>query len=321
MAARCPYFAAEETTRGIRPGESPAAALRRILASPGAHQAPGCFDALGARLVEQAGFPIAFMSGFCVSAARLGLPDVGLISYGEMVDQGRKINESVSIPVLGDGDNGYGNSMNIKRTIKGYINAGFAGIMLEDQMSPKACGHTEGRKVVSREEAVMHIKAAVDARNESGSDLVIVARTDARQGISFDEALWRAKAFADAGADVLLADALASVEEMKAFCKICPHLPKMVNMFEGGKTPLLSPAELEKIGYSLVIYSISLVGVSMRAMKDALISIKDGGVPPPSIMPSFQEIKDTLGFNRYYKEEKQYQLVSYDIHFPLLSLQ
>ncbi|CAN6270463.1 unnamed protein product [Urochloa humidicola] len=309
MAARCPYFTAEESARGIRPGESPAAALRRILAQPGAHQAPCCYDALSARLVERAGFPIGFMSGFCVSAARLGLPDVGLISYGEMVDQGRLIAEAVSIPIVADGDNGYGNSMNIKRTIKGYINAGFAAIMLEDQISPKACGHTEGRKVVPRDEAIMHIKAAVDARNESGSDLVIIGRTDSRQAISLDEALSRAKAFADAGADVLLIDALASVEEMKAFCAIAPKVPKMVNMIEGGKTPVLPPEELGKIGYSLVIYSVSALGASIRAMKDALVGIKDNGVPPPSIMPSFNEIKDTLGFDRYYKEDKEYQLL------------
>ncbi|KAM0829928.1 hypothetical protein ACQ4PT_066558 [Festuca glaucescens] len=309
MAGRAPYFASEEGARGIRPGESPAAALRRILASPGAHQAPCCFDALGARLVERAGFPICFMGGFCVSAARLGLPDVGLISYGEMVDQGRLITEAVSVPVIGDGDNGYGNSMNIKRTIKGYINAGLAGIMLEDQVAPKACGHTEGRKVISREESVMHIKAAIDARKESASDIVIVARTDSRQAVSLDEALWRVQAFADAGADVLFIDALASVEEMKAFCAVAPGVPKMANMLEGGgKTPILTPAELEEIGFSLVVYPLSLIGVAMRAMEDALLAIKGGGVPPPSSLPSFQEIKDTLGFNRYYEEDKQYSV-------------
>ncbi|XBI92019.1 hypothetical protein VPH35_029199 [Triticum aestivum] len=286
MAARSPYFAPEEGARCIRPGESPAAALRRILATPGAHQAPCCFDALGARLVERAGFPICFMGGFCVSASRLGLPDVGLISYGEMVDQGRLITEAVSVPVIGDGDNGYGNSMNIKRTVKGYINAGLAGIMLEDQVAPKACGHTEGRKVISREEAVMHIKAAIDTRKESASDIVIVARTDSRQAVSLDEALWRVQAFADAGADVLFIDALASIEEMKAFCAVAPGVPKMANMLEGGgKTPILTPAELKEIGFSLVVYPLSLIGVAMRAM---------------------EEIKDTLGFNRYYQEDKQY---------------
>ncbi|XP_052151737.1 uncharacterized protein LOC127770102 [Oryza glaberrima] len=308
MAARSPYFVPE--SEGIRAGESPAAALRRILASPGAHQAPCCFDALGARLIQRAGFPICFMGGFCVSAARLGLPDAGLISYGEMVDQGRLITEAVSLPVIGDGDNGYGNAMNIKRTVKGYINAGFAGIMLEDQVAPKACGHTEGRKVISREDAIMHIKAAVDARKESGSDIVIIARSDSRQAISIDEALWRVQAFADAGADVLFIDALASIEEMKAFCAVSPKVPKMANMLEGGgKTPILSPAELQEIGFSLVVYPLSLIGVSMLAMEDALIAIKSTGAPRPGSLPSFQEIKDTLGFNRYYKEEKQYATV------------
>ncbi|EMS46344.1 2,3-dimethylmalate lyase [Triticum urartu] len=351
MAARAPYFAPEEGARGIRPGESPAAAIRRILATPGAHQAPCCFDALGARLVERAGFPICFMGGisvlkgFCVSAARLGLPDVGLISYGEMVDQGRLITEAVSVPVIGDGDNGYGNSMNIKRTVKGYINAGLAGIMLEDQgrrviimskyaqcpkklyilnagqkgnkVAPKACGHTEGRKVISREEAVMHIKAAIDARKESASDIVIVARTDSRQAVSLDEALWRVQAFADAGADVLFIDALASIEEMKAFCAVAPGVPKMANMLEGGgKTPILTPAELKEIGFSLVVYPLSLIGVAMRAMEDALLAIKGGGVPPPASLPSFQEIKDTLGFNRYYQEDKQYTVPQAEPSMP-----
>ncbi|EMS47634.1 2,3-dimethylmalate lyase [Triticum urartu] len=237
----------------------------------------------------------------------LGLPDVGLISYGEMIDQGRLITEAVSIPVIGDADNGYGNCMNVKRTVKGFINAGFAGIILEDQVSPKACGHTQGRKVVSREEAIMHIKAAVDARKESGSDIVIVARTDSRQALSLDEALWRARAFADAGADVLFIDALASREEMMAFCAVSPGVPKMANMLEGGgKTPILSPLELEEIGYKIIAYPLSLIGVSMRAMEDALVAIKGGRIPPPSSLPSFEEIKDTLGFNRYYEEEKRY---------------
>nr|XP_029118333.1 uncharacterized protein LOC105038136 isoform X2 [Elaeis guineensis] len=248
--------------------ETPAKALRRIVESPGIHQGPACFDALSAKLVQRAGFQFCFMSGFSVSAARLGLPDVGLISYGEMVDQGYQITQAVSIPVIGDGDNGYGNHMNVKRTVKGFIKAGFAGIILEDQVSPKACGHTLGRKVVSREESVMRIKAAIDARKESGSDIVIVARTDSRQAVSFEESLWRSRAFADAGADVLFIDALASREEMKAFCEITPLLPKM----------------------------------------DALVAIKGGRVPSPGSLPSFEEIKDALGFNEYYEEEKRYSI-------------
>ncbi|CAN0923195.1 2,3-dimethylmalate lyase [Linum grandiflorum] len=294
--------------------DSTAKTLRSILDSPGVHQGPACFDALSAKLVEKSGFLFCFTSGFSISAARLALPDTGFISYGEMVDQGQQITQAVSIPVIGDGDNGYGNAMSVKRTVKGYIRAGFAGIILEDQVSPKACGHTRGRKVVSREEAVMRIKAAVDARQESGSDIVIVARTDSRQAVSLDEALWRSRAFAEAGADVLFIDALASREEMKAFCDLSPLVPKMANMLEGGgKTPILNPLELEEIGYKLVAYPLSLIGVSIQAMQDALTAIKGGRIPPPGSMPSFEEIKETLGFNAYYEEEKRYATSSSSI--------
>uniref|UniRef100_A0A9I9DFK5 Isocitrate lyase n=1 Tax=Cucumis melo TaxID=3656 RepID=A0A9I9DFK5_CUCME len=287
--------------------ESPAKALRRILEMPGVHQGPACFDALSAKLVERAGFLYCFTSGFSISAARLALPDTGYISYGEMLDQGQLITQSVSIPVIGDGDNGYGNAMNVKRTVKGYIRAGFAGIILEDQVSPKACGHTQGRKVVSREEAVLRIKAAVDARKESGSDIVIVARTDSRQAVSLSESLRRARAFADAGADVLFIDALASKDEMEAFCKISPKVPKMANMLEGGgKTPILSPLELEEMGFKIVAYPLSLVGVSIRAMQDALLAIKGGRLPSPGTLPTFAEMKELLGFNSYYEEERKY---------------
>uniref|UniRef100_A0A7N0U9P1 Isocitrate lyase n=1 Tax=Kalanchoe fedtschenkoi TaxID=63787 RepID=A0A7N0U9P1_KALFE len=265
--------------------DTSARALRNILDSPGIYQ------------------------GFGISAVSLGLPDTGYLSYGEMVDQGQKITQAVSIPVIGDGDNGYGNAMNVKRTVKGFIRAGFAGIILEDQVSPKACGHTRGRKVVSREEAVMRIKAAVDARNESGCDIVIVARTDSRQALSFEESLWRSQAFSDAGADVVFIDALASKEEMKSFCQISPLVPKMANMLEGGgKTPILSPIELEELGFKIVAYPLSLLGVSMQAMQDALTAIKGGRIPAPGSMPTFDEMKKTLGFDKYYEEEKRYAI-------------
>ncbi|XP_019430836.1 PREDICTED: uncharacterized protein LOC109338143 [Lupinus angustifolius] len=296
--------------------ETPAKALRTILDSQGIHQCPASFDALSAKLVQAAGFPLTFTSGFSISASRLGFPDTGLISYGEMLDQGRLITQAVSIPVIGDADNGYGNALNVKRTVKGYIQAGFAGIMIEDQVSPKACGHTQGRKVVSREEAVMRIKAAIDARNESASDIVIVARTDSRQALSLDEALSRVRAFADAGADVLFIDALTSKQEMTAFCQVSPLIPKLVcNMLEGGgKTPILSPMELEDIGYKLVAYPLSLIGVSIRAMQDSLTAIKGGRIPPPGSLPSFEEIKDIVGFNAYYEEEKRYATTAIQQH-------
>lgn len=164
--------------------------------------------------------------GFSISAARLGLLDKGLISYGEMIDQGQQITQSISIPVIGDGGNGYGNAMNVKRTVKGYIKAGFAGIIINDQV---CFGDIRSdRRVVSREEAVMRIKAAVDARRESDSDIVIVAQTDSREAISMEESLVRARAFTDAGADVLSIDSLVSREEMKSFCNVYPLVPKLV---------------------------------------------------------------------------------------------
>ncbi|XP_057797833.1 uncharacterized protein LOC131013925 [Salvia miltiorrhiza] len=292
-----------------------AESLRRLLRAPGAHLGPACFDALSAKLVQRAGFDFCFTTGFGISASRLGLPDTGLISYGEMVDQGQQITGAVSIPIIGDADNGYGNPMNVKRTVRGYIRAGFAGLILEDQVSPKACGHTQGREVISREEAIMRIKAAVDARKESGSDIVIVARTDSRQAVSLQESLWRARALGNAGADVLFIDALASREEMEAFCEVCPQVPKMANMLEGGgKTPILSPNELTDIGYKLVAYPLSLMGVSIRAMQDALLAIKGGRMPPPGSMPSFEEIKELLGFNAYYEEEMRYSTKSNQPH-------
>ncbi|KAM7253258.1 hypothetical protein ACFE04_008818 [Oxalis oulophora] len=291
----------------VKVKDSSAKALRSIINSPGVHLLPAAFDALSAKLIERAGFTCAFTSGFSIAAARLGMPDTGLISYGEMIDQARTINEAISIPVIADGDNGYGNALNVKRTIRGFIQAGIAGILLEDQMSPKACGHTKGRKVVSREEAVMRVKAACDARDESGGDLFIVARTDSRQAISLEEALWRVNAFAEAGADALFIDALASVEEMKAFCAVAPGVPKLANMLEGGgKTPILSPSELGEVGYKFVVYPLSLMAVSMKAMQDALVSLKDGKLPGPEAIPSFEEIKEVVGFNDYYKEEELY---------------
>ncbi|KAH7282181.1 hypothetical protein KP509_35G017100 [Ceratopteris richardii] len=228
-----------------------------------------------------------------------------------MVDQGIHITSAVSIPVIGDGDNGYGNALNVKRTVRGYINAGFAGILLEDQVSPKACGHTRGRKVVSREEAVMRIKAAVDARKESLSDIIIVGRTDARQAISLEEALWRAEAMADAGADVIFVDALSSKDEMRALCNTAKMIPKMANMLEGGgKTPILTPMELEELGFKIVSYPLSLIGVSISAMQDALVALKSGRMPPPASLPSFEDIKKVVGFDDYYEEESRYSISS-----------
>ncbi|VVB03219.1 unnamed protein product [Arabis nemorensis] len=294
-----------DSSGNVKSSSSPAKKLREVIKSPGVLQGPCCFDALSAKLVERAGFRYCITSGFSISAARVGLPDKGLISYGEMVDQGQQITQSVSIPVIGDGDNGFGNAINVKRTVKGYIKAGFAGIIINDQVCSGDI--TRERRVVSREEAVMRIKAAVDARRESGSDIVIVAQTDSREAISLEESLSRARAFTDAGADVLSIDSLVSREEMKSFCNVYPLVPKLANMLEsGGKIPIPNPLELEEIGYKLVAYPISLIGVSIQAMQDALLAIKGGRIPPPGSMPSLEEIEKILGSDTYREEEKRY---------------
>jgi 2-methylisocitrate lyase-like PEP mutase family enzyme len=282
--------------------DSPAAQLTKLLRRPGLLLMPCCFDALSAKLIQQAGFALTFMSGFTVSATHLALPDTGLVSYGEMVSQGRNICESVAIPVIGDGDTGYGNAMNVKRTVRGYARAGFAGIMIEDQVFPKRCGHIRGKQVLAREEAVQRIRAAVDARDE-GADILIMARTDARGPHGFTEALERTLAFHDCGADITFLEAPLSEEEMREYCRKVPG-PKMANMLEQGQTPFLSPPRLEEMGFKIAAYPLTLLNSAIVAMRNALLDLKQGR--PPQGLMEFEELKELLGFPGYFEEEKKY---------------
>ena len=277
--------------------------LKTLLAQNCCHVMPRCHDGLSAKMIEQAGFPLTFMSGFAVSAARLGLPDTGLISYGEMLGQGMDICSAVSVPVIGDGDTGYGNALNVRRTVQGYARAGFAAVMIEDQVSPKRCGHTRGKLVVSRQEACDRIRAAVDARQE-GQDILILARTDARAIHGLDEAIDRANAFSDLGADILFVEAPRSVDEMQAICTRAPGI-HMANMISGGKTPVLSPDELHQIGFRLAAYPLALLSAAMQAMADALADLKTG-VYPENIM-DFSRVRSQVGFDSYYRMEKRYE--------------
>lgn len=258
---------------------------------------------MSARLIEDAGFELGFMSGFAVSADRLGMPDAGLISYAELVDQGQNICRAVSIPLIGDGDTGFGSAQNIKRTVQGYARAGFACIMLEDQVAPKRCGHTEGKSVVGREEAVSRIRAAVDAREE-GADILIMARTDARACVSLDEAIARCQLFRSLGADITFLEAPLDEREMALYCAEVDG-PKMANLIEGGKTPLLSPPQLQEIGYTIAVYPLTLLNASIVAMRAALASLKSGRTPT-GIM-TFEELKRAVGFPEYYAEEERYK--------------
>jgi len=270
--------------------------LRTLLDGDGCLVMPCCFDALSARMIEKAGFSLTFMSGFAVSSTRLGSPDTGLISYGEMLDQGRSICEAVDLPVIGDADTGYGNPMNVRRTVEGYARAGFASVMIEDQLAPKRCGHTHGKEVVSREEAALRIRAAVDAR-ESGADVLIMARTDARAVHGFDEALERCRVFADLGADILFLEAPKDEAEMEAFCRAMPGLPKMANIVEDGETPALPPDRLGEIGFRIAAYPLTLLSVAARAMQKALDALA-AGRPVDDRVP-FEELQALVGFPEY----------------------
>jgi 2-methylisocitrate lyase-like PEP mutase family enzyme len=282
---------------------TPADRLRALLKRPGILTMPGCHDALSARLIEEAGFELGFMSGFAVSASRLGMPDTGLISYGEMVEQGRDICRAVSIPMIGDGDTGFGSAQNIKRTVQGYAAAGFACIMLEDQVAPKRCGHTEGESVVGRDEALMRIRAAVDART-AGADILIMARTDARACVSLEEAIARCQAFREIGADITFLEAPVSEDEMRRYCAEVPG-PKMANLIEGGKTPLLSHSRLEAIGYTIAVYPLTMLNVSIQAMRVALGQLRAG--QPAAAAMDFDALKSAVGFAEYYAEEARYR--------------
>jgi len=279
--------------------------LGALLTRPGLLMMPGCHDAMSARLIEEAGFELGFMSGFAVSASRLGMPDTGLISYGEMVDQGRNICRAVSIPIIGDGDTGFGSAQNIKRTVQGYADAGFACIMIEDQVAPKRCGHTEGKSVVGRDEALTRIRAAVDARN-AGADILIMARTDARACVSLDEAIARCRAFRALGADITFLEAPVSEDEMRRYCAEVAG-PKLANLIEGGKTPLLPLSQLESIGYTIAVYPLTLLNVSIGAMRDALARLRTGRAPDTM---DFEALKTAVGFPAYYADEAKYKLPS-----------
>ena len=278
--------------------------LRELISSGLFLPMPCCFDALSGKMIEQAGFSLTFMSGFAASASRIGAPDLGLMSYGEVVDHARNITDATSIPLIADGDTGYGNAMNVIRTVSGLAKAGCAGVLIEDQLAPKRCGHTPGKEVVGREEAFDRIKAAVDAR-ENGDDILIMARTDANHTYGLTEALERAQKFHDLGADILFVEAPKNEEEMK---QICSELPgcKMANIVEGGLTPNIPMTELNEMGYQIAAYPLTLLSASMRAMKNALANLKSD-TPRDKDILSFSELRDIIGFEEYYEISSQYE--------------
>ena len=268
--------------------------------------APGCFDALGARLIEQAGFPAVYMTGFGTSAALIGRPDVGLLAMTEMVDNARRIVEAVDLPVIADADTGYGNPINVVRTVREYERAGVAALHIEDQVAPKKCGHMEGKQVVPADEMVEKVRAAVDAR--VSTDLLIIARTDARAVEGLDAAIDRAGRYREAGADILFVEAPQSVDEIRAVAAAFPAVPLLFNYAEGGKTPPIEHAFLAELGYAIVIFPIAALLAATRAMRDVLGRIRQDGSPINVLpeLPRFAEFLDLIGLPEIRDLERRY---------------
>ncbi|WP_299769671.1 isocitrate lyase/PEP mutase family protein [uncultured Tateyamaria sp.] len=285
---------------------TPTETLRHLLAQDTCHIMPCCFDALSAKLIAQEGYALTFMSGFAASASRIGAPDLGLMSYAEVLDQVRNITDATTIPLIGDGDTGYGNAMNVRRTLAGFAKAGAAAIMIEDQLAPKRCGHTPGKAVVSRDEAFDRVRAAVDERDAlraQGSDILILARTDARHEHGLGEAIERAAKFAELGADILFVEAPRSEQEMREVCTSLPG-PKMANIVEGGETPDLPNAALHDIGYSIAAYPLSLMAAAMQAMVTTLRAMRDDRRPAQM---NFADLRARIGFDDYYATSERYR--------------
>ena len=281
-----------------------AAKLRGKIAKGDFMPMPCCFDALSAKMIEQAGFGVTFMSGFAASASRLGQPDLGLMSYAEVVDQARNITDAISIPVIADGDTGYGNAMNVRRTVEGFAKAGCAGVLIEDQLAPKRCGHTPGKDVVGRDEAFDRIKAAVDAREE-GTDILIMGRTDANHTHGLEEAIHRGKRYQEIGADIIFIEAPKTVEEMETICREVPGC-HMANIVEGGLTPNLAMEQLRDVGFQFAAYPLTLLAASMQAMKHTLELMRDD-LPRGEHLMDFEELRDRIGFNDYYEISQVYE--------------
>ena len=269
--------------------------LRELLAAPGIVAAPGAYDCLSAAIIERAGFSAVYMTGAGTSISRVGYPDIGLTTMSEMAANAAAIANTVSVPVIADADTGYGDVLQVRRTIREYERAGVAGVHIEDQESPKRCGHLDDKRVVGQEEMVRKLHAALDAREDD--DFTIIARCDALAVTGWDDALRRCEAYVEAGADVLFLEAVQT-REQAAYMTSHFDVPVLYNFVETGKSPLLPVAELEKLGFKLVIFPISAMLAAMKTMSDLMRELRDTGTTEHAIadrMVSIHECFDTMG--------------------------
>jgi carboxyvinyl-carboxyphosphonate phosphorylmutase len=268
--------------------------------------APGAYDALTARLIEQAGFPAVYMTGFGTSASLIGRPDVGLLTMSQMVDNARRIAQAVDVPVIADADTGYGNPLNVIRTVQEYELAGVSAIHIEDQVTPKKCGHMENKQIIAAAEMTEKIRAATEARRSS--DFLIIARTDARGVEGLESALRRGRAYREAGADILFVEAPQNEDEVAQVARAFPNVPLLFNWAEGGKTPPMPLERLKELGYRLIIFPISALLTVAKAVRGVLAEIKTEGTPRRifSDGSSFREFNEMIGLGEIQRLEKRF---------------
>ena len=281
-------------------------ALRNRLDGPEIIVLPGAYDALSARLAQRAGFDALFTTGFGFSAAALGAPDYGLLTASEVLDRVRPIVAAVDVPLVADMDTGYGNPLNVTRTVRECVQTDVAGIILEDQEWPKKCGHFEGKRVIPAEEHAQKIRAAADARGDD--DLVIIGRTDARAPLGLDEAIRRGRLYHESGADVVFVEAPQSIEELEAVREAIPDAPLFANMIEGGKTPLLSSAELQDLGYSMVVFPLAALFSAARAIAETYRALFEAKTTAgrTDAMVDFHEFEEIVGVPDWQELEGRY---------------
>jgi 2-methylisocitrate lyase-like PEP mutase family enzyme len=267
--------------------------------------APGCFDGLSARLVQEAGFEAAYLSGGAV-ARGMGIPDIGLVTMSETIERAAQVISAVSIPVIADADTGYGNAVNLVRTVREFDRLGVSAIHIEDQVTPKRCGHLDGKEVIPLGEMEMKLKAALKARTDP--DFCIIARTDARGVHGFEDAIERARAFAKLGVDAVFVEAPQSEEELAEIPRRVPDVPLLVNVFKGGKTPMLPVERLQAMGYRIAIYPSETQRAAIHAMRTALDTLKREGTTESidASLTTFKERDRVVGLDEWQKIEREY---------------
>jgi 2-methylisocitrate lyase-like PEP mutase family enzyme len=284
---------------------NPRQTLKKLLQRDKLLVAPGCFDGLSARLVEEAGFEAAYLSGGAV-ARSMGIPDIGLVTMSEAIERAAQVVSAIKVPIIADADTGYGNAVNLVRTVREFERIGVAAIHIEDQITPKRCGHLDGKEVVALQEMEQKLAAALATRTDP--DFCIIARTDARGVNGFDDAIERARAFAKLRVDAIFVEAPQSEEELAEIPRRLPGVPLLVNVFKGGKTPMLPMERLQQMGYRIAIYPSETQRAAIHAIRNALATLKHEGTTESidATLTTFKERDRVVGLDEWQKIEKNY---------------